>query len=359
MAGQSLARIRMPLLAFAFLLSAATPAPAQEAPPVIPATEPPAAMVPPAGGESVPELHGPADRVMPSAEVADPTRLPQQPGAAAGASPDAGASAEPGPDGGGTAESAPGGALAVAPASAPEATDLVSIVLQAHPVVQATMALLAAMVVVVVTIFLFKVTELALSGRRLLEGFAQLARAESLALVAPAATASGKPGRRAAAPEPIPALMHAIADELATLPQAIGAIEADGLHERLALAFERIEGAAIARLRAGTGALPQIASTAPFIGLFGTVFGIMNAFLAIAESNTTSLAVVAPGIAEALLATAIGLVAAIPAVIVHNLLQRRIGAFRRRLGDATALAGRLVSRELTGRRLAGRELGLG
>ena len=66
------------------------------------------------------------------------------------------------------------------------------------------------------------------------------------------------------------------------------------------------------------GLLATIGATSPFVGLFGTVWGIMNSFIGISKSQTTNLAVVAPGIAEALLATAIGLVAAIPAVIIYN-----------------------------------------
>ena len=72
------------------------------------------------------------------------------------------------------------------------------------------------------------------------------------------------------------------------------------------------------RVRLGMGLLATIGATSPFVGLFGTVWGIMNAFIGISKAQTTNLAVVAPGIAEALLATAIGLVAAIPAVIIYN-----------------------------------------
>ena len=71
------------------------------------------------------------------------------------------------------------------------------------------------------------------------------------------------------------------------------------------------------------GLLATIGATSPFVGLFGTVWGIMNSFIGISKSQTTNLAVVAPGIAEALLATAIGLVAAIPAVIIYNHFARQ------------------------------------
>src|SRR3546814_1624005 len=85
----------------------------------------------------------------------------------------------------------------------------------------------------------------------------------------------------------------------------------------------------------GTGLLATIGATAPFVGLFGTVWGIMNSFIGIAASKTTNLAVVAPGIAEALLATALGLVAAIPAVVIYNHFSRQIGAYRAQVADTS------------------------
>ena len=96
----------------------------------------------------------------------------------------------------------------------------------------------------------------------------------------------------------------------------------------------------------GTGILATIGATAPFIGLFGTVWGIMNSFIGISKAQTTNLAVVAPGIAEALLATAIGLVAAIPAVVLYNMLARYTARCRALIGDAAASVLRLLSRDL-------------
>jgi biopolymer transport protein ExbB len=96
----------------------------------------------------------------------------------------------------------------------------------------------------------------------------------------------------------------------------------------------------------GTGLLATIGATAPFVGLFGTVWGIMNSFIGISQSQTTNLAVVAPGIAEALLATAIGLVAAIPAVIIYNVFARAIAGYRMLLGDASAAVMQHLSRDL-------------
>jgi biopolymer transport protein ExbB len=92
--------------------------------------------------------------------------------------------------------------------------------------------------------------------------------------------------------------------------------------------------------------LATVGATAPFIGLFGTVWGIMNSFIGISKSQTTNLAVVAPGIAEALLATAIGLVAAIPAVILYNQLGHGIASFKRLSRETKGEVGRIVSRQI-------------
>jgi biopolymer transport protein ExbB len=118
----------------------------------------------------------------------------------------------------------------------------------------------------------------------------------------------------------------------------------DGFKERVALRLERVEAAMTRHLSRGVGILATIGATAPFVGLFGTVWGIMNSFIGISESHTTNLAVVAPGIAEALLATAFGLVAAIPAVVIYNHLARVIGGYRTLLGDASAQLLLIISR---------------
>jgi biopolymer transport protein ExbB len=123
-------------------------------------------------------------------------------------------------------------------------------------------------------------------------------------------------------------------------------LRGEGLKERIALQLERIEMAISRRISRGTGILATIGSTAPFVGLFGTVWGIMNSFIGISNAHTTNLAVVAPGIAQALLATAFGLVAAIPAVVVYNVLARQTQHYRAFLGDASAQVMRLVSRDL-------------
>ena len=123
-------------------------------------------------------------------------------------------------------------------------------------------------------------------------------------------------------------------------------MDREGIRSRIASRLERIEIARGRHITRGTGVLATIGSTAPFVGLFGTVWGIMNSFIGISKAQTTNLAVVAPGIAEALLATAFGLVAAIPAVVIYNVFSRQIAGYRGLLGDAAAEIERLVGRDL-------------
>lgn len=127
----------------------------------------------------------------------------------------------------------------------------------------------------------------------------------------------------------------------------------EGIKERVSFRLGRQVAVLGRQMNQGTGVLATIGSTAPFVGLFGTVWGIMNSFIGIAKSQTTNLAVVAPGIAEALLATALGLVAAIPAVVIYNLFARGITGYKAQLADASAQVLLLVSRDLE--QLAGAE----
>ncbi|WAJ37445.1 tonB-system energizer ExbB [Pseudomonas sp. GOM7] len=120
----------------------------------------------------------------------------------------------------------------------------------------------------------------------------------------------------------------------------------DGIKERVSFRLERLVAACGRQMSQGTGVLATIGSTAPFVGLFGTVWGIMNSFIGIAKTQTTNLAVVAPGIAEALLATALGLVAAIPAVVIYNAFARSIASYKAQVSDASAQVLLLVSRDL-------------
>lgn len=125
-----------------------------------------------------------------------------------------------------------------------------------------------------------------------------------------------------------------------------GPVYDEGLKERIVARLERVQASLTARMNQGTGILATVGSVAPFVGLFGTVWGIMNSFIGIAKTQTTNLAVVAPGIAEALLATALGLVAAIPAVIIYNYFARVIGGYRSQLADISTAVMILVSHDL-------------
>ncbi|MCL7998383.1 tonB-system energizer ExbB [Brucella sp. 21LCYQ03] len=144
---------------------------------------------------------------------------------------------------------------------------------------------------------------------------------------------------------PAAILVRAAEDEVRLSGPALSRAGGDGLKERVSSRLSRIEAKAGRRLSKGTGILATIGSVAPFVGLFGTVWGIMNSFIGISQAQTTNLAVVAPGIAEALLATAIGLVAAIPAVVIYNVFARSITGYRSLLADAGAGVERLVSRD--------------
>jgi biopolymer transport protein ExbB len=135
-------------------------------------------------------------------------------------------------------------------------------------------------------------------------------------------------------------------DALEEMRLSANSREKEGIKERVSFRLERLVAACGRNMSSGTGVLATIGSTAPFVGLFGTVWGIMNSFIGIAKTQTTNLAVVAPGIAEALLATALGLVAAIPAVVIYNVFARSIAGYKAQVSDASAEVLLLVSRDL-------------
>jgi biopolymer transport protein TolQ len=138
------------------------------------------------------------------------------------------------------------------------------------------------------------------------------------------------------AQDPFARIYHAIAEEWQTSHRQHLQVDASGrdsLKERINRVGQIASNIEVEQLQKGLSVLATVGSVAPFVGLFGTVWGIMNAFQGIAASNNTSLAVVAPGIAEALFATALGLVAAIPAVVAYN----------RAAGDLNNYAGRLAT----------------
>jgi biopolymer transport protein ExbB len=204
----------------------------------------------------------------------------------------------------------------------------------ADPLVQAVLIGLAFASVVTWTVWLAKTIELALAKRKTRAALSSLASKRHLADAL---------DQFAAMNEPVGQYLAAAATEFRL---SGGNAERDGLKERIASRLERIEAACSRRIARGTGVLATIGATAPFVGLFGTVWGIMNSFIGISKEHTTNLAVVAPGIAEALLATAFGLAAAIPAVVIYNLFARSIAAYRALLGDASAEVLRIVSRDL-------------
>ncbi|HWA47535.1 MAG TPA: tonB-system energizer ExbB, partial [Dongiaceae bacterium] len=205
--------------------------------------------------------------------------------------------------------------------------------MQADWVVKAVMIGLAFASVVTWTVWLAKTLELASARRRTRRTLQALQSAASLGEAV--AAVSIRDGAAAA-------IVQAAAHEM----RLSSGLDAAGIKERLGLVTDRIVHAAGRQAGKATGLLATIGATAPFVGLFGTVWGIMNSFIGISEAQTTNLAVVAPGIAEALLATAIGLAAAIPAVVIYNHFTRLIAAYRALLSDAAAGVLQLVSRDL-------------
>lgn len=130
------------------------------------------------------------------------------------------------------------------------------------------------------------------------------------------------------------------------LELSAGSTDNGGIKDRTAFRLERRVSGAGRHMGRGNGILATIGAISPFVGLFGTVWGIMNSFIGIAQTQTTNLAVVAPGIAEALLATAVGLVAAIPAVVIYNIFARTISSYRHQVGDVAAQILLLQGRDL-------------
>jgi biopolymer transport protein ExbB len=206
--------------------------------------------------------------------------------------------------------------------------------LNADPVVKAVLIGLAFASVVTWTVWLAKSIEIFFAKRRVRTALDKLAGTRSaLEDMERLAGIQGEVGQ----------FLAAATSELKLSP---GSADKEGIKERIASRLERLEAGYARRILRGTGVLATIGATAPFVGLFGTVWGIMNSFIGISKSHTTNLAVVAPGIAEALLATALGLAAAIPAVVIYNVFARSIAGYRAGLGDAAAEVLRLVSRDL-------------
>ena len=201
-------------------------------------------------------------------------------------------------------------------------------------VVQAIMVSLAFASLVTWTVGIAKMLELSVSAKRLRGALKRIAEARSLAEAQLAL--GGKEN----------VLTALLAAAMREGRMSAGISSDSGIKERAASSFGEIVRAEARRVRFGMGALATIGATSPFVGLFGTVWGIMNSFIGISKSQTTNLAVVAPGIAEALLATAIGLVAAIPAVIIYNHFARVTKGYMELVSRGSGAAGRLLSRDL-------------
>ena len=201
-------------------------------------------------------------------------------------------------------------------------------------IVKAVMIGLAIASVITWTIWIAKGFELLGAKRRLRGEIAALKRARNLDEASAGAKKEGT-------------LSHLLVhDAMEEMRLSVNTREREGIKERVAFRLERLVAACGRNMSMGTGVLATIGSTAPFVGLFGTVWGIMNSFIGIAKTQTTNLAVVAPGIAEALLATALGLVAAIPAVVIYNVFARSIAGYKAQVSDASAQVLLLVSRDL-------------
>ncbi|MEO8488837.1 MULTISPECIES: tonB-system energizer ExbB [unclassified Pseudomonas] len=204
----------------------------------------------------------------------------------------------------------------------------------ADVVVKAVMIGLAIASIITWTIWISKGFELLGAKRRLRAEIVHLKKATTLKEASSTATKQGTLANL---------LVH---DALEEMRLSANTREKEGIKERVAFRLERLVAACGRNMSSGTGVLATIGSTAPFVGLFGTVWGIMNSFIGIAKTQTTNLAVVAPGIAEALLATALGLVAAIPAVVIYNVFARSIAGYKAQVSDASAEVLLLVSRDL-------------
>jgi len=209
-----------------------------------------------------------------------------------------------------------------------------SMFLSADILVKAVMIGLAFASLVTWTIFIAKMIELSLVQRSLRAALGKIGDARSLA---EAQFALGSKDS---------VLSALLAAAMREARMSAGISSDSGIKERAASSFAEIVRAEARRIRLGMGLLATIGATSPFVGLFGTVWGIMNSFIGISKSQTTNLAVVAPGIAEALLATALGLVAAIPAVIIYNHFARVTKGYLELVGRSSGAAARLLSRDL-------------
>ena len=251
------------------------------------------------------------------------------------------------------AAAAPAPAPAAAPAAATDEAPptmekgkkltVVGMFLDAAPVVKVVMIGLLLASILSWTLLITKIFEFASLNKqsdRFLEAFRGARSIPEMARIATSEEFEGNPLADMAA---------AATSEIELSRQA--GLQVSGAHRdttilRASTAVQAVQASLTKRLGSGMQFLASVGSNAPFIGLFGTVYGIMNSFIGIANTNTTNLAVVAPGIAEALLATGIGLFAAIPSVIFYNYFQTRISAFGARSEGFVAELMNAISRQL-------------
>jgi biopolymer transport protein ExbB len=267
--------------------------------------------------------------VSPPAAVSQPVSAPP----AVAASPTAPQPIPMPSDAGGTASDNAGKSLKGVATSLRELSPW-SMFLSADIIVKAVMIGLAFASLVTWTIFIAKMIELSVAQRKLRVALDRIGDSRSLA---EAQMALGKKRN---------VLSSLLAAAMREARLSAGISSDSGIKERAASSFAEIVRAEARSIRTGMAALATIGATSPFVGLFGTVWGIMNSFIGISKSQTTNLAVVAPGIAEALLATAFGLVAAIPAVIIYNHFARVMKNYLELVGRSSGAAGRLLSRDL-------------
>ncbi len=211
---------------------------------------------------------------------------------------------------------------------------VIDMVAGADPLVKTVMSILVLASIATWTIFVAKALELKGARRRLRHDIGVLDQAMSLQatdqLIYRATVSMVEIARR----------------EVARSGDLTRASAIEGVKERVSARLTVVETNSIQSILTGVNVLASIGATSPFIGLAGTVWGIMNSFIGISKAHATNLAIVAPGIAEALLATAMGLIAAIPAVLIYNLLVRSIAGYRRQIAEAAVLTACVLSRDL-------------
>jgi biopolymer transport protein ExbB len=269
----------------------------------------------------------------------------QAPAAPAAASADANAAAPAAAAAPADAAAAPAPAAGEAPTSIKHAGSLnpVRMFIDANPVVKTVMIGLLLASVLSWTILIVKLIEfggLNRAANKFVEAFRS---ARSVADINRISTSEEFEGN------PLADMAAAASGEVELSRQAglqVAGENRDSTVTRASAAVSAVQSGLAKRLSGGMTFLASVGSSGPFIGLFGTVYGIMNSFIGIANTNTTNLAVVAPGIAEALLATGIGLFAAIPAVIFYNYFQTRIAGFGTRTDGFIAELTNAISRQL-------------